>query len=57
MARFLRFQAEAAIVVADLFTVELLNGMRVYCLAVIEHGTCQVRILGAIVNPTAGWVT
>jgi hypothetical protein len=35
-AHFLRSRAEA-IIAADLFTVELLNGAQVYCLAVIEH--------------------
>jgi hypothetical protein len=26
-------------------------------LAVIEHGTWRIRILGAIAHPTASWVT
>jgi putative transposase len=55
-AQFLRSQAEA-IIAADFFTVELLNGAQVYCLAVIEHATRRIHILGATANPTAGWVT
>jgi hypothetical protein len=30
----------------DFFAADLLNGAKVYVLAVIEHGTCRVRILG-----------
>ena len=29
------------------FTADLLNGTRAYVLAVIEHGTRRIRILGA----------
>jgi hypothetical protein len=55
-AQFLRSQAEA-IIATDFFTVDLLNGAQVYCLAVIEHATRQIHILGATTNPTAAWVT
>jgi transposase InsO family protein len=55
-AQFLRSQAEA-IIAADFFTVDLLNGAQVYCLAVIEHVTRRIHILGATANPTAAWVT
>jgi putative transposase len=54
--QFLRSQAEA-IIAADFFTVDLLNGAQVYCLAVIEHATRRIHILGATADPTAAWVT
>jgi putative transposase len=44
-------------VAADVFTVDLLNGTRVYYLAVIEHATRRIHILGATANPMAGWFT
>jgi putative transposase len=40
----------------DFFTADLLNGAKVYVLAVIEHGTRRVRILGAIGHPAQSWV-
>jgi putative transposase len=55
-AQFLRSQAEA-IIAADFFTVDLLNGAQVYCLAVIEHASRRIHVLGATANPTAAWVT
>jgi putative transposase len=55
-AQFLRSQAEA-IIATDFFAADLLNGTQVYCLAVIEHATRRVHILGATGNPTAAWVT
>jgi transposase InsO family protein len=55
-AQFLLSQAEA-IIATDFFTVDLLNGAQVYCLAVIEHATRRIHILGATTNPTAAWVT
>jgi putative transposase len=33
-----------------------LTGTRMYILAVIEHGTRRIRILGATAHPTAAWV-
>jgi putative transposase len=54
-AQFLRSQAEA-IIATDFFTINLLNGAQVYCLAVIEHATRRIHILGATTNPTAAWV-
>ena len=38
------------------FTADLLNGTKVYVLAVIEHGTRRIRILGATENPVQSWV-
>jgi putative transposase len=43
-------------VALDFFTADLLNGMKVYVLAVIEHGTRRVRVLGATRHPVQSWV-
>jgi hypothetical protein len=40
----------------DFFTADLLNGIKVYVLAAIEHGTRRIRILGATGNPVQTWV-
>ena len=40
----------------DFFTADLLNGTKVYVLAVIEHGSRRIRILGATENPIQSWV-
>jgi transposase InsO family protein len=53
---FLRSQAEA-ILAADFFETVTLTGARMYILAVIEHASRRIRILGATAHPTAGWVT
>ncbi len=52
---FLRFQAKG-ILALDFFTADLLNGTKVYVLAVIEHGTRRVRVLGATGHPVRAWV-
>jgi hypothetical protein len=35
----------AGILALDFFTADLLNGSKVYVLAVIEHGTRRIRVL------------
>ena len=45
-SQFLRSQAEA-ILACDFFTAELLDGTQAYVLAVIEHATTRIRILGS----------
>jgi transposase len=52
--QFLRSQAEA-ILACDFFTVGLLDGTLVYVLAVIEHASIRIRILGVTLHPTGEW--
>jgi transposase len=52
---FLRSRARG-ILALDFFTAGLLNGARVYVLAVIEQGTRRVRVLGATEHPVQAWV-
>jgi putative transposase len=54
-AEFLRSQAQG-ILALDFFTADLLNGAKVQVLAVIEHGTRRIRILGATEHPVQSWV-
>ena len=54
-AAFLRSQAQG-ILALDFFTADLLNGTMVYVLAVIEHGSRRVRVLGATEHPVQSWV-
>src|SRR5207247_3749484 len=51
---FLRSQAEA-ILACDFFTADLLDGTQAYVLAVIEHATRRIRILGITLHPTGEW--
>jgi putative transposase len=54
-AEFLRSQAQG-ILALDFFTADLLNGTKVYVLAVTEHGSRRVRVLGATEHPVQSWV-
>jgi transposase InsO family protein len=54
-AAFLRSQGHA-IIAADFFETITLTGAKLYVLAVIEHATRRVRIVGATAHPTAAWV-
>jgi hypothetical protein len=55
-AQFLHAQAEAMLA-TDFFTVDLLDGTTAYVLAVIEHATRRIRILGVTAHPSNAWVT
>jgi hypothetical protein len=55
-SQFLRSQADA-ILACDFFTADLLDGTQVYVLAVIEHATRRIRILGVTLHPTGQWTT
>jgi transposase len=55
-ADFLRNQAQALLAVDFIETVTL-TGQRQYILAVIEHATRRVRVLGTTAHPSAAWVT
>jgi transposase len=52
--QFLRSQAEA-ILACDFFTADLLDGTQAYVLAVIEHATRRIRILGVTMHPSGAW--
>jgi transposase InsO family protein len=54
--QFLRSQAEA-LLAADFLETVTLTGTKMYVLAVIEHASRRVRILGATTHPSAAWVT
>ncbi|PWU59248.1 integrase [Micromonospora globispora] len=55
-ADFLHSQAEA-LLAADFIETVTLTGARMYILAVIEHASRRIRILGATAHPTTAWVT
>jgi transposase InsO family protein len=55
-ADFLHGQAQALLAVDFIETVTL-TGQRQYILAVIEHATRRIRVLGTTAHPTAVWVT
>jgi putative transposase len=54
-ASFLRSQAEA-ILACDFVVVDLIDGSKAYVLAVIEHATRRIRVVGATLHPTCDWV-
>jgi putative transposase len=45
-----------ALLACDFLETVTVSGTRMYVLAVIEHATRQIRILGATAHPTASWV-
>jgi putative transposase len=53
-SQFLRSQA-GAILACDFFTADLLDGTQAYVLAVIEHVSRRIRILGVTQHPTGEW--
>jgi hypothetical protein len=54
-AGFLRSQA-GAMLACDFFETVTLSGVRLYVLAVIEHASRRIRVMGATAHPTAPWV-
>ncbi len=55
-SQFLRSPAYA-ILASDFFSVDLLDGTQAYVLAVIEHATRRIRILGVTLHPTGEWTS
>ncbi len=55
-SQFLRSQA-GAILASDFSTAGLLDGTQAYALAVIEHASRRIRILGVTQHPTGEWTT
>ena len=54
-AQPLRSQAEA-LLAADFVVIDLLDGTKVYVLALIEHASRRVRVLGATAHPVENWM-
>jgi hypothetical protein len=54
-AGFLRSQA-GPLLACDFLETVTLSGARMFVLAVIEHGSRRIRILGATAHPCASWV-
>jgi putative transposase len=54
-ASFLRSQADA-LLACDFFEAVTLTGARLYVLAVIEHASRRIRVLGATPHPSASWI-
>ena len=52
--QFLGSQADT-ILACDFFTADLLDGTQAYVLAVIEHATRRIRVLGVTLHPTGEW--
>jgi putative transposase len=50
-SEFLRSQADA-ILASDFFTADLLDGTQAYVLAMIEHASRRIRVLGVTQHPT-----
>jgi hypothetical protein len=53
-ASFLRSQADG-LLASDFFETVTLTGARLYVLAVIEHASRRIRVLGATPHPSASW--
>jgi len=52
---FLSAQTDT-LLACDFFEVTTLSGTRQYVLAVIEHSSHRIRVLGATAHPTAAWL-
>ena len=55
-SQFLRSQADAMLA-SDFFTAAQLDGAQAYVLAVIEHATPRIRIIGVTQHPTGEWTS
>ncbi|WAP54976.1 hypothetical protein N6H00_08225 [Streptomyces sp. S465] len=55
-ADFLRSPADA-LLACDFLEAVTLTGARMYVLAVIEHSSRRIRVLGTTAHPTTTWVT